>query len=115
MILKPFFELAVTTFNLFKNPLGPFLGNLLGHFLSLLNCHPGTLDCAKLVSEVMSRNSPELLLLPTPNPESEFNTFITTEIRVRVDWSRIQESLKGGGEDSERERADETIRNQTLA
>ena len=57
-------------------------------------------DCAKLVSEVMSRNSPELLLLPPSNPDSEFNTFIATEIRVRVDWSLIRESLKGSGGDS---------------
>ena len=61
---------------------------------------PGPVDCAKLVSEVMSRNSPELLILPPSNPDSEFNTFIATEIRVRVDWSRIRESLKGRGEDS---------------
>ena len=66
-------------------------------------------DCAKLVSEVMSRNSPELLILPPSNPDSEFNTFIATEIRVRVDWSRIRESLKGRRGDSTRERLDEIV------
>ena len=54
-----------------------------------------TSDCAKLVSEVMSKSSPELRLLPPSDPESEFNTFVATEVRERVDWSGIGESLKG--------------------
>ena len=54
-------------------------------------------DCAKLVSEVMSKSSPELRLLPPSDPESEFNTFVATEIRVRVDWSGIGKALEVRG------------------
>ena len=56
-----------------------------------------TSDCAKLVSKVMSKSSPEWRLLPPSDPESEFNTFVATEIRMRVDWSGIGKALEGRG------------------
>ena len=43
----------------------------------------------------MSSHSPEVVLLPEPDPDSEFNTFIAAEVRARVDWTRIHELLEG--------------------
>ena len=45
--------------------------------------------------QVMSAHSPEVVLLPESDPDSEFNTFIAAEIRARVDWTHIHELLKG--------------------
>lgn len=53
-----------------------------------------TSDCGKKVSEVLSRNTPEFMLLPPFDPESEFNTFVTSDVRTHVDWSHIHHMLK---------------------
>ncbi len=63
-------------------------------FSALASSTTGETDCAGHVSSVLSRNSPEFVLLPAPDPDAEFNTFATTRVRVHVDWSHIHNMLK---------------------